>query len=32
MTPPTFPTARKFNVENANVEPTPFTHSEKGPL
>jgi hypothetical protein len=24
--------ARKFNVEIANLESTPFTHSEKGPL
>ena len=32
MTSPTLPAARKFNVEIANVESTPFTHSEKGPL
>lgn len=25
-------TARKFNVEIANFEPTPFTHSEIGTL
>lgn len=32
MTSPTLPAVRKLNVEIANVEPTPFTHSEKGPV